>query len=199
MKLICGVGVNDSNYKTSKEIIVAGKRKMVWVCPFYLKWKSMITRCYSPKSITLKPTYEVCSVAPEWHYFMTFRAWMETQDWEGKSLDKDILFPGNKIYGPETCVFIDQRVNTFLTDSKAARGEWPIGVSFNKVKLKFEAYGYDSASLRRKYLGSFNCPDEAHKTWLSHKILQAHALAAQQKDERVATALINRYENYHQF
>ena len=49
-KLVRGVGVNDSDYATQKwETIgyVNGrqKRKLIWMCPFYRTWKSMIDRC----------------------------------------------------------------------------------------------------------------------------------------------------------
>lgn len=46
------------------------------------------------------------------------------------------------------------------------------------------------------YLGAFKDPDSAHAAWLSYKLEQAKILAAQQTDERVAKALVARYENY---
>ena len=50
-----------------------------------------------------------------------FKDWMENQDWEGNQLDKDLLFEGNKVYGPKTCVFVTRMVNNFTLDSGAAR------------------------------------------------------------------------------
>lgn len=195
-KLVYGVGVNDADYTTSKEIVVDGKRKVVWTCPFYKRWQGMLERCYSKKFHIKNTTYVNCLAAAEWHYFMTFKAWMETQDWEGKHLDKDILLLGNKIYGPDACVFIDQKVNGFLNERQNDRGEWPIGVTFHKRDRKFHAQGYDVMTGKRKSLGYYDDPQEAHSAWLSNKLEQAKILASQQTDKRVAEALIKRYENY---
>ena len=87
----------------------------------------MLDRAYSDKYKQRQPTYRDVTVCEEWHSFMRFRAWMVEQDWEGKELDKDILFQGNKVYSPDTCVFVDKAVNLFLTDCAASRGEWPLG------------------------------------------------------------------------
>jgi len=42
--------------------------------------------------------------------------------------DKDILVIGNKVYSPETCIFVTREVNALLNRNKAARGEFPQGV-----------------------------------------------------------------------
>ena len=79
--------------------------------------------------MSVSPTYKGCSVSEEWLRFSNFKRWMEKQDWDGKQLDKDILFEGNKVYSAETCVFVTSVVNSFTSDSGAKRGEWLIGVS----------------------------------------------------------------------
>lgn len=83
MKLVHGIGVNDADYVVEiKEKLFCEKsgkfiRKTIWSCPFYVKWKSMLARCYSETMLLKNPSYVGCSVAPEWHYLMAFRAWME--------------------------------------------------------------------------------------------------------------------------
>ena len=196
MKLIHGVGINDADYNVYKTERVDGKLKVLWICPFYEKWKSMVDRCYSKVVHSRQPTYASCSVVPEWHYFMTFRAWMDGQDWEGKHLDKDILFPGNKIYGPDTCVFVHSSVNLFTSERKSARGQYPIGVYFHKASGKYLAQCCNIETDKRQYLGLFESPELAHQAWLIYKIEQAHILASMQTDKRIADALIYRYENY---
>ena len=41
-----------------------------------------------------------------------------------------------------------------------------------------------------------DCPNEAHKAWLKRKQELAILLAAEQTDDRVAKAIIDRYMNY---
>lgn len=195
-KLIFGVGINDADYNVYKYETVNGKTLRVWICPFYQKWKDMLQRCYSEKFQKYRPTYVGCYTTPEWHYFMTFRSWMEKQDWEGKQLDKDLLFRGNKVYGPDTCVFVESRVNLFLGECTASRGEWPIGVTFHKVTGKYQSQCLDFTTGKKKHLGLFDNPEKAYEVWLSFKLEQAYILAAEQTDPRIAKALIERYKNY---
>lgn len=201
-KLVYGVGINDADYFVqNKETIgytESGKQiqKLVWICPFYLKWQNLLKRCYSKKALIQRDTYEGCWVVKEWHRFTTFKAWMETQDWEGKHLDKDLLFSGNKVYGPDTCVFISQEINSFLIECGKVRGEWPIGVSFNINAGKFRAMCSEVTTGKQKFLGYYSNPTDAHKAWLTFKLEQAKILASRQSDLKIAKALINRYENY---
>ena len=199
-KLVRGVGVNDSDYAVVEfeTIVVNGKqkKKLVWFCPFYRTWQSMLMRCYSIKTQERNPTYIGCTVSKEWLTFSNFRAWMMTQDFVDKQLDKDLLFEGNKVYGPETCVFVTQMVNSFTTDSGASRGEFLIGVSWHKPTEKFMSQCRNPFTKKGEHLGYFTCELEAHQAWLKRKLELAYELAAIQEDSRVAEALINRYEYY---
>lgn len=127
-KLIFGVGINDADYNVVRQEMVDGKQRIVWRCPFYGRWGNMLQRCYSADYLLKFPTYIGCEVVEEWKYFSNFRSWMESQDWEGKQLDKDLLFLGNRIYGPETCVFLDNKTNTFLCESNPLKRVAPLGV-----------------------------------------------------------------------
>ena len=199
-KLVYGVGINDADYvvKKWKTIEVDGKKKwkLVWYCPCYQVWKDMLKRCYSTKFQEKQPTYRGCSVTEEWLTFSVFRNWMETQDWEDKQLDKDLLLEGNKVYSPETCVFVTRMVNMFTIDSGASRGEWLIGVDWHKGAGKFRASCSNPFTQKREHLGYFDSEQEAHNTWLKRKLELAKELAAIQPDTRVAEALIHRYSNY---
>lgn len=199
-KLVCGVGINDAEYVVQRKetIVVNGKKKqkLIWICPFYQAWASMFARCYSSKLQDNRPTYKGCIVSDEWLTFSNFKAWMETQDFEGKQLDKDLLFEGNKIYSPETCVFVSGMVNNFTIDSGAARGEWLIGVYWNKRANKFTSQCQNPFTKKKEHLGLFDCELEAHEAWLKRKLELARELASEQTDPRVREALINRYSNY---
>lgn len=200
-KLVYGVGINDADYVIQKMETVGyingkQKKKLVWICPYYRAWTAMLKRCYSAKYQECKPTYADCTVAEDWLTFSNFRAWAEAQDWEGKEIDKDLLFEGNKVYSSETCVLVTQTVNKFTTDSGATRGEWLIGVSLHKQTGKFVARCSNPITKKYEHLGLFTCELEAHKAWVKRKLELAYELAAIQTDQRISKALIDRFTNY---
>jgi hypothetical protein len=196
LKFIHGVGINDADYPVTQNKVVDGKQVQIWICPFYARWRAMFKRAYSEAYQSLYTTYVGCSVCPEWIYFTNFKSWMETQDWEGKQLDKDLLVKSNKIYSPETCVFIEQKINKFMSEKPNKVRELPTGVSWDKKASAYRAQCISVETGKQTNLGWFDSPDTAHKAWLAFKLEQAHALAFTQSDKRIAKALIERYENY---
>lgn len=192
-KLIHGVAFNDADYKVSKYSVVDGKSVRVWICPIYLTWKNMIDRCYSSYKGKPESKYFDCRVESEWLVFSNFKSWMVIQDWAGKELDKDILFPGNKIYSNENCVFVSSRLNTFLVDNLSRRGEFPIGVSWSSKEKTFKSACRNPFTGKTDFLGSFGCPKLAHHAWRVAKHGHALRYADMQTDPRVAQALRTRY------
>lgn len=80
----------------------------------YQKWRNMLARCYDPDYQKENPSYAGCSVDHRWHSFQEFAKWFESQPQfqsRGIHLDKDIKYPGNKIYGPDTCLLVSAREN----------------------------------------------------------------------------------------
>ena len=118
---------------------------------------------------------------------------MVGQDWQGRDLDKDLLFHGNKVYGPAACVFISDGLNNFTNDHAAVRGEWPIGVYWHKQSGKLMARCWNPFTGKQEYLGLFTCPDAAHEAWRSRKHALALQIAALHADPRIAKALSIRY------
>lgn len=193
-----GVGVNDVDYVIQITVAagyVNGKRKQkqVWTCPFYETWKSMLMRCFSEKYKSKYPTYKDVTCCEEWLLFSNFKHWMEQQEWVGKQLDKDILVPASKVYSPETCAFVSQITNMFVVASDAARGEWPVGVYWNKKERKFQSQCCNPFTKKVEYLGRFNCPLEAHEAWRKQKHELAQLVAETETDSRVKEALKKRY------
>ena len=191
-KLIFGVGVNDSVYNVYKYV----NNTLVWKCPYYTSWVSILRRSYSQFCHKKNPAYIGCAVCEEWHLFSTFKSWMEVQEWEDKHLDKDLLKRGNRVYSPETCVFISGTLNSFMTERGAKRGEYPVGVHLHKPNGKFASQCRNPFTLKKENLGMFDYPHQAHAAWLIRKQQLAFELASVQTNPVVAAALINRYIKY---
>ena len=147
-KLIYGIGINDSDYKIQPHI--EGKQV---ICKYYQTWKGMLSRCYDFKTQAKRPTYIGCTVCDEWLTFSNFKRWMETQDWEGKCLDKDILVQRNKVYSPDTCIFVTDAINVLFTKRDAARGQYKLGVYFNRENGKFKSQC--NINGKQKHLGYY--------------------------------------------
>lgn len=186
--LVCGVGVNDADYPVKP--VINGRRIR---CDFYRVWHGMLERCYSEKLHVRRPTYIGCAVCEDWLTFSNFKKWMEVQDWQGKQLDKDLLVTGNKIYSPETCVFVSHLVNTFITDGGSSAGEFMIGAFWSASDNKFRSECRDPFNQFKNFIGLFNSEIEAHLAWKNRKNQIARKLAENQSDDRVAAALMCRY------
>ena len=149
----------------------------------------MIQRCYSEvnwKRIK-SARYEFCEVVDEWHRFTNFKSWMEKQDWEGKHLDKDILVPGNTIYGPDTCMFIPPHINTMLVDQKL--GKYGKGVSYDKRTNKF--FAQIRIDGKKTSCGSFATAEEAAEVYAEIKREEIIKEANKLSDMKLKNALIN--------
>jgi hypothetical protein len=182
-KLVFGVGVNDADYAVRPKI--NGK---VVVCPFYVAWTNMLSRCYNDGCHKNHPTYIGCTVDSEWFSFKSFKSWMIQQEWEGNALDKDLLIQGNKVYSHKTCIFVSKLINSLLNKNLALRGEDPVGVAFHKVRGRYQAscrvYG------KLKYLGLYDTPEEAYEAYKKFKYKHIAEIANQQS-EPLRTALLN--------
>lgn len=181
-KLVCGVGVNDADY-----IVYPTINGKIERCPYYTRWVGMIQRCYDPKCHARYPTYINCYVCEEWMVFSNFKRWMQNQDWKGKDLDKDILFNGNKVYGPDTCVFIAPEINKLLNDSAATRGSYPQGVCYEKSRKKYKAQC--TVSGKPKKLGRYQTQEEASAAYKEFKY-KLIANIANEQTEPLKSALL---------
>ena len=197
-KLVWGVGINDLDYRTQvlEEVTKNGGkkvRKTVFRCKYYAAWINMLKRCYSKKYLERNPSYIGTSVCSEWLSATAFKKWMEQQDWQGKSLDKDIIAPKSKLYSPETCAFVLEATNLFVTASDASRGDYPVGVHLYKRTGKYHARCKNPFTGKQEYLGLFSTPEEAHEVWRKRKHELAQLVAATESDMRVVEALKKRY------
>ncbi len=187
-KTLFGVGyIGEGKYRTSTNGALT---------PQYINWASMIARCYSKKWQEKIETYIGCSVAEEWHNFQNFAKFYDENyysiDGERVELDKDILVKGNRVYSPETCVFVPKRINTILLSRKKSRGDLPIGVRINKTKKKYETLV--NSPKGRIYIGVYDTPEEAFENYKIHKEAIIKSVADEYKDvipEKVYNTLMS--------
>lgn len=182
-KLVQGVGINDAEYIV--EYRLDSKR---FKCPYYLVWVSMLTRCYSTAYHKKRPTYLGCTICEDWVTFSNFKSWMKTQNWQGKELDKDLLIPGNKIYSPDTCIFVSQAINNLILTNNAIRGSLTIGVCWNKQANKFMAKCKEEGKTR--HLGYFLTEKDAHSAYILFKKQYISSTAMKQSDLQLKNILL---------
>ena len=143
------IGVGEYNTGTKKEHTKE-----------YVTWRNMLRRCYDKKHKNKFPAYYgICTVCDEWHNFQTFAKWYHENIYyvgtERMHVDKDIICSDNKIYSPETCFIVPQRIN-MLFKEKRNKYNLPNGIR-QKANGKYEAV-YNG-----KHLGTFNTIEFAIK------------------------------------
>ncbi|WKM80484.1 hypothetical protein [Salmonella phage SW16-7] len=158
-----GVGVNDS--KTALSSLQNGLTA-------YDRWSQMLRRCYGDPGEY--PTYSGCVVCDDWLLFSNYYSWFSKNYIPGFQVDKDLLIVGNKVYSPDTCLFVPNWLNSFIISCKSKRGKYPVGVS--KLGKKYVAHCNDPSDGKREYLGLHESPDKAHQCWLKRKLEHAQNL-----------------------
>lgn len=183
-----GVGINDVRGSTGT--------------PYKQVWNDMLHRCYSATRHVTNPTYIGCTVDPRWHHLSDFKQWYEQQgDVTGKQLDKDIISPGNRVYGPDTCIFVSHQLNNFFITRQNGRGKYPIGVRIHleqKRKKPFMTQVHDGS--KQKYIGYYHTPEEAYQAFIQAKkeiLLENFILP--ETDQQLKQALYNVYNNMEEY
>lgn len=133
--------VKNPNHPSVHNIGYTGQGGYLLNTPVGVKWESAMTRSYSKKYQEGKPSYEGCTVHPDWHCFQNFAEWAYKQIGveDGFSLDKDLLCLGNRVYGEDYCCFLPSEVNSAI-NIKQGSGvrKLPVGVVL-KPRGKYKA------------------------------------------------------------
>lgn len=110
-------------------------------------WENIRNRCeYLPfKDEVRFGKYAESDSCLEWKDFQNFAEWFEQIKLsgyyrEGWQLDKDLLYKNNKVYSPETCVFLPEEVNKALNVRSRGRGELPLGMSYVSSNTKAKTH-----------------------------------------------------------
>lgn len=176
---VCGVGyigIGEYSFITNKRI--------------YMAWRGMLERCYVARSLNRSrgASYKECSVDSRFYNFQYFCNWFINNIWDEKCiiLDKDILIKNNKIYSPESCILVDQRINCLFTKRSNYRGNCCIGVKY--YNNHYVAQCNDVNGVRR-CLGWFGTEIEAFNCYKEYK---------EKVIKQVADIYKEKYENFPQ-
>lgn len=141
----------------------------------YDVWHDMIKRCYSEKFHKKHPTYKDCIVCDEWLNFQNFAKWYDRNYYEIKDermhLDKDVLFKHNKIYSPDTCIFVPQAINSLFVKRDNDRGESVIGTTpfQGKYVAQCSFINPKTGKSKQEYLGRYDTQEKAFEVYKYYK------------------------------
>ena len=159
--------LGEGKYKVSEN----GKNTRV-----YDTWKAMLQRCYSEKEHERHPTYIGCEVYEGWHNFQNFAKCYKDNYYEVGNekmcLDKDILFKGNKIYSPDTCIFVPETINKLFIKNDKNRGESVIGATLcknGKYQAQCNIINPETGKSKQEYLGLYDSQEKAFQVYKYHK------------------------------
>lgn len=163
----CGMGyLGEGKYKSKEN----GKKTRV-----YITWRNMLKRCYSEKEHKRHPTYIGCESDKYWLCFQNFSNWDKNNYYEVEGermcLDKDILIKHNKIYSPETCVYVPQTINTLFTKRQNGRGESCIGTTPFQGKYMVQCWliNPQTGKSKQEYLGLYDTQEKAFEVYKYYK------------------------------
>ena len=149
----------------------------------YKTWTNIIKRCNRIDRSDKNKSYYDCKISLEWHNFQNFAKWFDDNYYtvkdEKMNLDKDLLIKGNRIYSPNKCIFLPEKINTLLINNKSNRGKYPLGVSYSRSKnlytSRFNRLG--------KYidLGNYKTPEKAFEVYKKHKEIHIKEMAESYK------------------
>ena len=166
-KILYGCCYNNVDFNI---MVRLGKKEVLYQHPAYSSWKGILRRCYDDKEHIKNPSYIGCYICEAWKYFKNYLVWWKNNYIEGFQLDKDILYPNNKLYSPETCIYIPQWLNKFVVASNRNRGDNKVGVSWDKQCEKYKARCKMGSGKKVKTLGLFDNDTDAYNAWLSYKL-----------------------------
>lgn len=162
----------------------------------YHLWAGMLERSTCPKFKAKHPSYANVTLTAEWECFQTFCRDITSLVGYGNTddsgdrwhLDKDLLIPGNDIYGKSQCCFLPREINLIIRSAPGGR-ELPIGV------VKHAKNGNYNARLGPTHLGCFDTPEEAFGAYAEAKEQEFKRLARKYKttlSPKAFRALLNR-------
>ena len=155
----------------------------------YETWKSMLQRCYDKKYQEKRPTYKDCEVCKKWLNFQNFAEWYDNNYYEIEGekmcLDKDILVKHNKIYSPETCIFVPNNINMLFVKCDRSRGNSVIGTSpvNGKYKVRCSMFNPETGKSKSEHLGIYDTQEKAFEVYKYYKEKNIKQIADYYKEQ----------------
>lgn len=162
--------------------------------PALSSWKLMLKRVHTDVA------YLDCEVIACWLDYQNYAEFYYKDEYrqQGWCLDKDILIKDNRVYGPDTCCFVPNEINSYIANYKGIRDrqekDLPVGVSPFKKQSLFRARVNDSIS-KKPIVKYFKNIEDAAQAYRDMKRYQLMRLADKWKNEiapNVYQSLINR-------
>lgn len=156
----------------------------------------LMIRSKNDKYKEYRPTYKDVTVSENFTNFQFFAEWCNKQigfGQQGFVLDKDLLIPQNKIYSENSCVFVPDVINSFLTFVRQKDSGLPVGVTWCESEGKYKSY-CSQLNGKNKTLGRFSNPSDAYIAYCGFKEAMARKLAETYKDQvdpRVTESLLS--------
>ena len=162
--------IKNPYHKSVYGVGMVGEKYPIWinntkVCKEYNAWKNMLLRCFDNKAKEKHPEYKDVTCCNDWLLYENFYEWLHSQEnfdkWlngERWAVDKDILVKGNKVYSPENCCLVPNRINAMFTKSDSRRGDCPIGVHKygSKYRASISVFNKNTNKKVNKHLGYYD-------------------------------------------
>ena len=184
-----GEGYYKSAYKINDKIVKD---------PAYFAWVAIHRR--AGDFAGERPTYIDVEVDETWWNYQNFAKWYHKNiykiEGEHVCIDKDILYPGNNVYGPDTCIIIPDRFNQifkkelFETLKNGLKPRSDTNKEVYRVQYKEKVDG-----LYEKFSEKFYNHDEAFEFYKEKKLKLIRDLAEDYRD-KVPERIYNIFANY---
>lgn len=163
-KLVCGIGINDYDGLIKNDDKTIKSHHI---------WSAMISRCYNIKD---KKYHQYgakgVKVCDKWLYFSNFKKWFDenyrydlVEQGIKIALDKDLMSNNSKIYSPQTCMFLPEKINSFISNVKSSNTSGFTGVYWFKRdnKWKSQITKFDTGKVT--HLGYYDDIENANKAY----------------------------------
>ena len=169
--------------------------------PAYEVWNSKLKNCYG--TTNRSHIYTDVEFCEEWLCFQNFAKWFYEQVkiyGKGGSVDKDLLFLGNREYSPHTCVYVPPAVNSLFTGTSGNIS----GVHWCNTQQKWVAQiqrGELTAQGKKKqsYLGKFTNKEQADAAYYTAKLEHVKSVTLRYQEQLPPALFYKLYtgtENY---